>query len=87
MTEAKDQEEVPTPIKKVHWHELLVGEGEDGRKPPINMEVPSWASPSAVNGRGLIATTKGKYVVVIKLKNMVMEAILDNRGGQNHRKS
>ena len=57
--EGQDHEEVLPPEKKVHWCEPLVGVGEDRQKPPINMEVPSWASPSAVNGRELVVTTKG----------------------------
>ena len=52
-----------------------------GRQKPVEAPnkhvVLALASPSAINGKGLVVTTKEQYVAVVKLENTVLEAILD----------
>ena len=43
------------------------------------MQILTWVSASAVNGTGLVQTTKGQYIAIVELKNTVSEAI--NMGG------
>ena len=54
------KEAAPQPEKKkVHWLEPLVSKAKNRRITPLGMLIPALASLSDVNGRGLVATTKG----------------------------
>ena len=44
--------------------------------------MPDWASPGAINARGIVATTQDQFDALVEVEKAVLEAICDTGGAK-----
>ena len=59
-----------------------MGDREDKMSPSVNIMILNYVHTKTINVRGIIAMTKDMYVVVIEVKGIVLEVIMDTRESQ-----